>query len=297
MNLVAISWAVGATGGAVTMFSNSAYRAAADGTSTYQHIGDGGGLMAIVKQGSGGISQYAVTGNTALNMAMFIAVLSLALVARNRLGALTRLHWLAVGSAGVGLAGSAAVHASVDKQHYFGSLTQWSWVPALALLASVMLTAATLVDDRTRRRTTYALAAATVTLIAPMAALSPYGPRNFLPTYTLMAAIVLVFFAELISCVRAPLLGQVAGGLGATVVVVVLAGYFVAYDAVHRAEQERVELLRSAAEQGKLVQRVHDLPYTGYLHNPEPTSSDQQEAYNRYYGLPLEMVMQVVPQG
>jgi hypothetical protein len=303
LNLLAVSWATGSVIGGVAMFSNSAYRKAAGGTSGYQGIGgshaDTGstGVVAMIKQGAGGVSQYAITGNTVLNAALFLAVLGLALATRNTVGSLTRLQIGAVATGAIGVVLGAAVNASVDAQHYFGSLTSWSWLPGLGLLSSILITAGTLVEDRSRARLIYVLTAATVALIVPMAAVTPYGPRNFLPTYVLMVAIALTLFAELVTVVPAPVVSGVVIGLGASTVLVVLAGYFVAYSQLNDANNARVEYLREAASQGKKSPAIFEMPFLGYLHSPDPVTPGQQKAFKRFYGLPQDMRIRLFPRG
>lgn len=297
--IVAATWALGSVIGAFVMFSNSAYRAAVSGTSRYHDVGasdpaaGSGGLIAIIKQGTGGVSQLAVTTNTVLNAALVIAVFALAVTSRHATGRLNGLQIAAVISAMVGAAGSAAVVSAVSGKN-FGPLTPWSWVPALALLIAIVLTTLTLVEDSGRRRSIIVSTLSFAVLTAPMAAVSPYGPRNFLPTYLLLVGAVLVLSAELSSRIVAPQWDLAVAGVGAAVLVTVMAGYFAVYAELHHQVDERVASIRRAAEEGKHSARIQPLGYPGYLHAPDPRNPSHRLAFKRYYDLPLGMRIRVV---
>ncbi|MET3961412.1 hypothetical protein ABIE44_001346 [Marmoricola sp. OAE513] len=294
--VVAGAWALGALVGAAVMFSNSAYRAVADGTSDYQSAG-GSGLGSIIEQGTGGVSQYAVTGNTVLNVALLVAVATLVATSRVTASRVDRRHLVVLGCLLLTVALSAAVTRSVDRDNYFGDLTSWAWIPAGALLVALVLAATTLVQDTVRSRTILALVASAVVLIGPMAALNPYGPRNFLPPYLLLVAIALLFLAEITERGAAPLLPVAVVGTGAATVLVVLGGYFAVYSQIHHEDVERTNRIREIVDQGQKRIAVFELPHRGYVHNPDPSNRVDMLRFKRFHHLPRDLKIVVVPRG
>ena len=140
--------------------------------------------------------QYAQTGNALLNFTFFALIVVLAL--RNRIdsGRWTPGVLAPVTLAAIGVAGGAAITASIEPMHYGSTVTNLSWLPAFAQLAALLVAAKTLVSDSRRRRDLLALVLSAGALAAPMVVISPYGPRNFLPGYLLLSAAALVLFAE-----------------------------------------------------------------------------------------------------
>ena len=300
---VALVWAIGSVAGATVMFSNTAYRTILTGGTTYQGVGapDGGGLGSIVHQASGPVSQYAQTGNALLNFTFFALIVVLALRSRIDSGRWTPGVLAPVTLAAIGVAGGAAITASIEPMHYGSTVTNLSWLPALAQLAALLVAAQTLVSDSRRRRDLLALVLSTGALVAPMVVISPFGPRNFLPGYLLLSAAALVLFAEVhqrlsgtsAESVAAPagprLLRQVAATAAGVVVIVTLCQYFVVYQVIHQKVEHRVGHFSEAARDGKT--RVHDktLPFPEYVHAPDPTPGIWARRYKRYYGLPSDL--------
>ena len=290
-SLLSVVWATGAVIGAVIMFSNSAYRSAAAGTA-YQDIGAGAkstgatGLWGVVRQGTGGVSQYLVTANTVLNATLFVLVLLLVLAARRRGGRTDRLALVAIVLGGVGLSAGVAVSASVEFPRYFGPLTPWSWICGAALLSALLLTAWRVVEDSVRGLEITGMALSVVVLAAPMAAVTPYGPRNFLPTYVLMICIALALLAELLEREPSALLTGTVVGLSGAVVLATLTGYFAIYRAIDTAADRRLATLREAVDNGQRQAIVRTLPFREYVHHGDPVPGHWADQYKRFYDLP-----------
>lgn len=293
-----VVWAVGSLTGAAMMFSNSAYWGTSQSGDQYQHLGEASAghskIVAAILQGTGGISQYAVAINLVLNGALLALVACLVLLARQRTGTVRPLQAAAVVLAVVGFASGAAVGASVQSTHYFGQLSGWSWVPALSMFSAIVLSGLSLVDDRRRATTVVALAVAVVVLIAPLAAVKPYGPRNFLPSYVMMAAIALLLLAEIRSRLRSPSIGGTVAVLGGVTLVAVLTGYFVIYHVIAQAGQERLTEIRQAVASGHHSARVYTLPYPGYVHVGDPVPGGWEAEYELYYRIPADFRIHLV---
>lgn len=297
---LAVTWAVGAALGAALMFQNSAYRAAAGDGETYQGIGAAGTttghgtVWSIVLQGAGGVSQYVVAANAALNLALFGLILALALVHRFHEGRWARGPVAAVVLAGVATVFSAAIRLSLEPDHIFGRLTGWAWVPALAQFAAILVAARVLVKDRNRSVTISLLAGSVLVLVAPMAAVMPYGPRNFLPSYLVLVAIALLLLAELEERAASPVLPRVVAGLGAVAVLGTLMGYYSVYSLIHQQVENRSAYLANRAHEGARVASVYTLPYPGYVHSPDPLPGNWEDRFKHYEGLPKRFHIKLV---
>lgn len=299
VSAVALIWVVASLSGAAVMFSNSRYRAAANGSSTYQGIGARGdhsaigGLLAIIREGAGEISQLAVTTNTVLNVSLFVLVLGLA-VAAHKASAWNRGVTASVALAAVALAGGAAVSSSIDQHHYISVLTPWSWICALPLVVALVLAARSLVIDSTRSRDVVVLTLSAVALAAPMAAIHPYGPRNFLPSYVVLVAVALTLLAEVQERVPAPAMARAIAGAAAAVGLVALAGYFAVFAIVHKAADDRVAQIRHQVAKGRTVVWVPTLPFRDYVHVPDPVPGVWEQRYKSFYHLPAGLQIRLI---
>lgn len=291
-----VVWLTGAIVGAAIMFSNSAYWGVSASGVQYQQVGSSGhhsALVSAIIEGTGGVSQYAVAINTVLNAVLAVLIGGLVLVARRRSGAVGTAQLAAVALAGLGLLVGVAVNASVQSNSYFGSLTRWSWVAAVAELGAVLLAAGSLVRDRRRVLAMRILAAAVVTIVVPMAAVRPYGPRNFLPSYLMMAVIALLLLAELRKQAESGAVAGAAIAIGLAISVVVGTGYLVTYDRIHQAEQTRVNTIRSAVQAGRHAARVYTLPDPAYVHVPDPVGNFATY-FKLYYQIPEHFRIRLV---
>lgn len=291
-------WAVGSVVGAAVMFSNSAYWRAATSDSQYQQLGGptterGSTVASLLAQGTGGVSQLAIAINTTLNGALFVLLLGLTLTA-HRHHPIRVAQVLPMAFAGVGLVTGAAVSASVEMTHVFGSLTRWAWVPALSLFVALLLSARYLITERRRSRMIFGLCLAVLVLIAPMAMVTPYGPRNFLPSYVLVTAIAVVLLAELRARCPSPTTSGVALALSLTVLGAAFAGYATTYSMIHHAADQRLDAVRAAVQQGRNSVRVLTLPNPGYVHAPDPTPGVWQQRYKLFYGIPPDFEIRLI---
>lgn len=294
--VVALGWLVGAVAGAALMFSNSAYRAVADGTSGYQSSDTG--LMAIIKTGTGGVSQYAVAMNLALNVTIVAALAGLAGVARLRAGGWSVRLVLPPAVGLVGLAVGSWIVSTMGPMSAFSAHTSWSWVSSLGLLLALTTGAFFLIEDKEARLTILLLTATAVMLVAPSAVMRPYGPRNFLPPYLLLVVVALIlvraFFLALPEDSSRRILGHGVAGLGLALSVSTLATFTGVYVEIHQAQDERVQLMRDAVREGKRTVSVWELPDRGYVHHPDPLSTWDMRRFKRYHHLPRRLTITFV---
>jgi hypothetical protein len=298
LSSLAVVWAMGAVSGAAVMFSNSAYRTVVGGGEANQGLAaahsEHGPLVSIILQGSRGISQYAVATNTVLNLLLFLLVLALALREKEAFRSAS-LRVAAVILSGAAAALSVAVQSAVEPGHYYGTLSQWSWIPAASQLAAIVLAAKTLVRDHGRSVSINWLAASVVVLLGPMAVVTPFGPRNFLPSYLLLALVALLLLKELSEDPAVRIVPALAAGLGAVVALATLTSYFAVYVVIHREADRRLDHLREAAQQNVRNPHVYTLPFQDHVHNPDPIPLGGQDGrFKRYYGLPPRMRIHLI---
>jgi hypothetical protein len=293
-----VIWLAGSLIGAAIMFSNSAYRSAIGGD-RYQGLAadkatGATGLHAILIQGTHKLPQYAVIGNTFLNATLFALVVILTLLARSGGRDVAWFRYVPAGLAGVGVAGAAAVRATIAPGESTGTLIPWAWLPALALFCSLVLTALLLIEERVRAAMVLALTVAVPVLVAPLAAVTPFGPRNFLPSYLLMAAVALLLLAEARQRMPELVLARVVIGVGAGAVIVVLANYWAVYRVIDQQADDRARSLQQAAAAGQDHAAVRRLPFPEYMHVPDPTSALGVRKFNAYYGLPPDFRVELI---
>lgn len=282
---VAAAWAVGSITGAIVMFSNAAYRNVAGGTSSYQRVDDAG-VGAIVQNALGGVSHLAVAANLGLNTCVFAAVGVLAWQAHSRTGRLTRGALASVVGASMGLVGGACVSAVAPAGARTDGIIDWSWVSSLGMLVAIVCAAIFLVVDVERRELILALLALVVVLIAPAAIMRPYGPRNFLPTYVLLAVILLVLVREVMGQEARTELKTVVAALGFGTATLVFAGHVAVYAHIDHVDQKRLEAIRTAVAEGKQQVSVPPLPHRGYVHQPNPVNDRFMGRFKRFHHVP-----------
>ncbi len=304
----ALAWVAGAVLGAVVMFSNGAYRLAANGTSEYQQIG---------AQGTDAVSAPAIfhdviapsglVGNVWLNRAVLVALGLLAVVILirpahpvvrsdapgdrpSRRPAVRRVLALLVllASVGIGVALSGvtdAVQALALLEVTPEDLApQTVWVAGLVLVIPLL---GALLTRGADRWVLLLVSPSVLILIGPLLFVHPVGPRNFLPTY-------LLFLIGGIVVLR--VLGERIGRVGSAVVCVGLAAValvhgvqlYALYDDVMRAADSRLATIRTAVAEGKTSVTVPELPHRGWVHFPDPhgVHGNWVDKYADYYGLP-----------
>lgn len=285
--LVQAAWAAGSVAGAAVMFSNAAYRNVASGTSTYHRVDDSG-VGAIVEHATGGVSHLSVAVNLGLNVCLLVTVILLAWRARERTGRLSVGALMCVAGGLVTLTAGASVTATALTRIH------WSWVSSVGLLVALVCAALFLVVDVERRLTVLALLALVVVLVAPAAVLRPYGPRNFLPSYVILAVIALILVREFVGDEARSDVKALLTAVGFVVSTVVFAGYLEVYSHVNRVDEHRLEVIRTAVEQGKRKVSVPKLPHPEHVHHSDPPNDVYVTRFKRIHGVPESMEIRFV---
>lgn len=285
----AACWVVGFVLGAITMFSNSAYRRASTGSQSYQKVT---GLHGMVGKAVRDISGFAVVDNLVLNVVVvaFIALLTVP-IAHSRM---TRSSFVPLALAGAFLVVAVPLEIAERGMHVDAAWRRFGGLAALLLIASLCAASWWLVQSPPRRATVLGLVGSAVVVLGPLLIVSPIGPRCFYVSYVLLIAIVSALMRE--ACDQ---LGTVAttglGALGATVAVGLFAGYFAVYLPMSHAADQRLTHIRHEVASGTDSVEVDRLPFGSYEHVPDPKPGLWAHRYKLYYGLPDDLTIRLAP--
>ncbi|KHK99471.1 hypothetical protein LK09_02150 [Microbacterium mangrovi] len=286
VSLDAWGWVIGFLLGAAMMFSNGAYGRAlpggAAGGGQYQQVGGTESIMTkLLEQ----VSRRGVVDNVALNIVLAGAVILLAVIVARRGGVRRAIAPLVL----IVLFLITVVPLSVLLPDTALTLVPSGWgtfagLGALLLLAALVTIAFSLTGER---RLLFAAGLGTVLiLVAPLAVVSPLGPRLFLATYCVILVLVNVLFQEAAGGLGPVSLSGLAAVAGAAAIGL-LAGYFVVYSIITVAATHRLEAARAAAAAGKSSVMLRPLPFADYVHHADPTPGTVwEDRYKLYYDLP-----------
>ncbi|WAX56013.1 DUF6056 family protein [Jatrophihabitans cynanchi] len=289
-----LTWTAAGFVGAAVMFSNSAYRTVARGGPAYQKtqvLSGKNGLHDLAVKLFDYISTHAVVLNVVLNATLVVLVVLLVIASgRFRTGAGQVIIVLSFAflllSWGLWLA---------ERHRHLGTRTRsLAMLATLLLLAMLVLTALTLIRSRERRWSMGVAVASSVVLIGPLLFVNPIGPRCFYPTYLLLLVAVSVVAREVrerLSVVGRPEF-SVPLHLASAAIVVLM---FVVYVTISHALDRRLDHIHQAVDAGRDHVQISPLPYPYYVHNGDPFFSVLYERFKAYYGLPSDLVVQLVP--
>lgn len=292
--------AVGALAGAAIMFSHPAYRHLKTAEGGYQQVPDRGPLD-LLQNAATGVSRQSVAMNLGLNLTLVVA-LALLLWGTLRRGTdrpggpstqmsrgtrVSRGAWLAVAAGVVGVAVGAWLWRFPLKST--APELGWSWLASTGIAVAMVLGAATLVGNRSRRRLIWLLTGAAMVLIGPSAMVVPYGPRNFLPSYLLQTVVVLVFVAELVDRHGTPLLRRAITSVAAFAFVGVMVIYAAVYWQIHEADRARTHELERAVAAGASRVVIAQLPFRDFVHDGDPRTRVRARALLRFLDLPEDL--------
>jgi len=285
---LAATWLVGALIGAVTMFSNGAYQRAVDSggdsTSSYQTVSPG--IRGIVLKLLTTVSKFAIVDNFILNIALAAAIGIAVFTVTKRRGWHWRVGTLAFASAFIGIA--AALHVAGSA----GAIpANWNKLSGLAAgFAVLAVCGASLGMTLQRRIGILACTASIIALVLPLAVVNPIGPRLFLVTYGL----ILILINSFASVSRELTTGRGMIGmaaLGTTITVAFLCAYFVIFAAITNASNQRLANIRQEVAAGATHVTVPRLPFSSYMHVPDPEPGVWATRYKLFHSLPSSLTI------
>lgn len=287
-SLDAWCWVIGFVAGAAAMFSNGAYRRAAQGSGYQQVTGLKGALSKLLDV----ISRLAIVDNIALNLALALAICALgSLVARDRGWRRVAVPVLLVAGCLV-VAYPLALAESEMTVHAFWR--RFAGLSAILLLAALCAIAALAVRERSRRLQLFGYVASAVLLIAPLIVVNPVGPRCFYVTYVVGLLMLNVLLREVADRGHVRAL-QGVSAFAAVVVATLLGAYFAVYGSIFHAAQQRLDYVQAQVRHGATSVTVAKLPFTDFMHVPDPTPGVWETRYKLFYDLPSSLTIRLAP--
>jgi hypothetical protein len=280
-SVVLNAYAGGAVVGAVVMFSNGAYRAAAHGTALYQHLSP----SALLEQRLAGFGSW-LSGHVETDLVwLLVTVVAVAVVVVRGAD-----RWLGVAAVALVLV-AFGFSWVVDLAGRHGALAGVGWhralgAAALVLLALAALAMARLAKDPTRRSWLTVDVIALLVLNAPLLVVSPVGPRCFYPSYVLGLVVVNRLLAGVRLSVGARWISAAPAVAVAVVAVVLFTSYAGIYHQIHHRADTRLAYIRARVAHGATKVHVRPLPHRGYVHEGNPFSLFLSLRYEQYYGIP-----------
>lgn len=279
--------------GALLMFSNGAYHAAVSARPGYQAIQTGAARSLAIKI-MDVIARQTVTDNLVLNVVLIVALLAIARFAERRTGGVRSegrvlrvllLAFIAV-QAVIWIAPLVGYHS---RSLLFLGL---SGLGAVLLLAAILLTAQRFVDSAADRWLLWVAGLSVIVLVAPLAVVSPLGPRCFYPVYLIMLVIVSVAIRRMSRDSDRRLAAglQVVSALG---LIGLILTNLVVYGTIASVAATRLADIRAGVEAGRGTVTVARLPFEGWVHAPDPARPPWDERYKLFYGLPPGLVIRV----
>lgn len=145
----------------------------------------------------------------------------------------------------------------------------------------------------------------TLVYSVPMLVVTPISSRTMICSYMLFASLALALLSDNMSGVKSAAVKRalVALTLAAAMALVTLSALYIAkYAEINEAYREREESVLEQLEEGVDVVVVKALPVTGYIGNrelsfvrlPDPDSPYIEECFRNWYGISMEIVVQVV---
>ena len=283
-----ICWFVAFLSGAVFMLSNSAYRTAASANTQYQQIGGRSGLKGILHKLGDPISNDAVAQNLLVNLTIALLV-CLLLGSVRTLDRRLKLVAFGLVTGFLALAYLAREPEVYRKAHSVFAGT--AGVAAGLLLLTLLAVARYVIQDQRRRTQLYVACASVVVLVGPLMFVEPIGPRCFYPTYLFFLLVVSLLLKELVEGSGAGAGTRVAPFLVAGLVAVFVS-QFVIYGTIHRAADVRLAYVQEQVRSGSTEVDVTALPFSGYVHNPDPVGK-WGFRYKLFYHLPDKLLINV----
>lgn len=287
-----IAWFAGSTIGVTIMFSNGAYRRAAEGGDGYQQVGASDGLFA---KAFDQVSTLLVVQNVVVNLAFTAVITAISLIAHRRSRRLADLVPLILvwGFLAVVIplwTIAPALTAPVAVRNLAG-------VGVLLLVGAIAMTAARYLDPVARWRIVGAMIAVAL-LSAPTVVASPLAPRLFFVTYLLMIGMIVVLLRAAVDLAGAGRQSDAAprslvGALALAVTLALFVHYGTVYTVLGVREHQRVEFIREKVADGARSVTVAGLPFPAYLHTADPSSDLWNPRYKLFYGIPDDIRLRV----
>ena len=269
----------GAFFGALLMFSNGAYRRAAEHKDGYKRIG--ASLKSMYDQLNSVIIPHAFYQNTVLILVLSFLLLLL-MVFRKRKGFFDQVSMIV-------LAGGAGYVLWMSRSPKWVFLGNETWNTLLHDLIAVSYVAAVFysifrVLPKEERGMAAGLWFLSYASCAPLLVAAPIGPRCFFITYAFGCTVALRLLAVYLRDTGTDPAGLLTGaGVFAGVLLFV---YLRMFAMVGAADRQRFQSVQDAVEAGRPDVILHYLPYHDYYWTTEPPAQNWISDFRYFYGIP-----------
>lgn len=271
---------IGSVGGAVMMFSNSAYHNAAVDTEGYKHIGFSAADM--ISQLRDRIMEPLCLNNVMLNILLVVVLLTLMTRSRRRSPADL---WMAMVLCGF------AVYNGFHRLY-----PSWTFVQNEAHNKTIQLFLCVIfflhvlwcLWRHARRKVMCCVLWMSAALAAaPLLAASPIGPRCFYFSYVLMVLTVLMVLAELMETQTGRMYIPCAALLAVTASLCII--YLRMFYAIGAADHERAGRIEQAKAAQATELTLPYLPYSEYYWTTVPTDKKWASYFKKFYKIPKKV--------
>lgn len=292
--------------GALVMFTNSAYRNIANGKDEYRETAVEGGIVDTIVENSKEIFECFFSENiTALViLSVLCAVLWLVSVKKSddRVKKLVSTLLLSVNVLSLMIIyfKSRFVHWElfIDSGKTNLLTTIFFVFVAGVYFVTVSLCVFICIKCNKAKFAAMLLLISIPVLIAPLAVVTPIGPRCFFPPYLMLMGVCVLIFVYLKDEFKWNY--ETEKGVTASLLAVCLAGFIFAfsiYSTIHTYDVKRNEYVRKQVDAGITNVIVCQLPYNSYVWTGNPDKEPWGERYKLFYGIDEDVTFEFVSRG
>lgn len=277
-----LSYLFGALAGAVVMFSNSAYRNAADGTDSYKHIGFSVG--ALLEQFAG-LWDDLLLNNWLLNILLAGTVLYLIGKREKNKFAATLFGLILCGY------GTYSVFHRVNPSWYFvgnESLNQWIEVVLGMLFVGTVVAGIWRCEEKSRRASICMLVLCSVFVAMPLLAANPIGARCFFASYIFQVVALLKLLQDILKEKKNLYLPCVCV---LTIVLALCVMYLRMFSIVGGTDRIRAQRISSGLENHQKELILPILPYSDYYWTTIPVNKTWEKRFKEFYHIPQDVAV------
>lgn len=277
-----LSYLFGALAGAVVMFSNSAYRNAADGTDSYKHIGFSVG--ALLEQFAG-LWDDLLLNNWLLNILLAGTVLYLIGKREKNKFAATLFGLILCGY------GTYSVFHRVNPSWYFvgnESLNQWIEVVLGMLFVGTVVAGIWRCEEKSRRASICMLVLCSVFVAMPLLAANPIGARCFFASYIFQVVALLKLLQDILKEKKNLYLPFVCV---LTIVLALCVMYLRMFSIVGGTDRIRAQRISSGLENHQKELILPILPYSDYYWTTIPVNKTWEKRFKEFYHIPQDVAV------
>ena len=291
-----ISYLIGATLGAILMFSNGAYRSIINNTDTYRDIPTSG-INSIISKFRGNfqtIYYELIFKNVLLNL--FISLLLIFVIykyyVKNKKIISVKLKYL-LNIIFLNIIGyniySLLKNLNPMWEIFLNKTAYFELFLSILFFISILLVPLICIEKKEFKKKIFFLWLSIGILTVPLFVVSPIGGRCFFPCYVMFMFIALILYDYLFNK------EDFAIKKIFCFIIVVCFIYMVSiYGYVFKIDFEREKYFIEKAKEGEKVIEVVSLPYSDYVWNPDPVENTWSERYKLFYEVDKDIEIKII---